>query len=573
MSFDGLFTKWMTDEVEQAILGGRISKIHQPLPYEIQLTIRANRKNHILLLSAHPMMARIQFLQEKGDNPEVAPNFCMILRKYLEGSIIRSVEQVESDRIIHLDLDTRDELGDEAKWRLTLEMMGRHSNLFLVDRTNQQIVDCLKRVPLSQNSYRTLQPGAVYQLPPHQLKKNPFSYSLFELDSLLQQSNSETSMTKRLMDTFQGMSTLSANEIVERSMSSGQSLAESLWNYLQIGNDHRRPTLATLTNGKSYFTVFPYVMFQEGEQQSFEDLSSLLTAYYVHKVQEEKIQQLAGSLLQMLKSELKKNREKMLKFEQDLAKSENADEYRIKGELLNTYQFQIEKGQEEITVENYYEDNQLVTIELSNRLTPSQNAQAYFKRYQKLRNSISHIEEQRTTTQQEIDYLESVLYQIEDADVRNLEAIREELVGSGYLKRAILKKGRQKLSPAKPLVFYANDGTRILVGRNNLQNDQLTLKTARKEYLWLHAQNIPGSHVIIESANPSDETIGQGAMLAAYYSKYRYSATVPVDYVQVAKIRKPNGAKPGFVVYEGQQNTYITPDEAVILQLKQNKPQ
>lgn len=570
MSFDGLFTHWMTQEVSEAILGGRITKIHQPLPYEIQLTIRANRKNHILLLSAHPMMARIQFLQEKGDNPEMAPNFCMILRKYLDGALIRSFEQVGSDRMIHMDLDTRDELGDEAKWRLTLEMMGRHSNLFLIDRTTGVIVDCLKRVPLSQNSFRTLQPGAVYQLPPHQGKKNPFEVSLFEMDTLLAGQASDDGMAKGLMTVFQGVSTLTANEVVERSVLNGQSLAEAFWNYVQEGNTHRVPSLTTV-GGKTYFTPFPYRML-EGEVQSFETLSELLSAYYVQKVQEDKIQQLAGNLLQMLRTELKKNRDKMIKFEQDLARSENAEEYRIKGELLNTYQFSMEKGQTQITVDNYYDDYKPITIDLSIRLTPSQNAQSYFKRYQKLRNSISHIEEQQRMTAEEIDYLESVLYQIEESDVRNLEAIREELVHSGYLKRTSLRKGRQKLTPSKPMVFYANDGTRILVGRNNVQNDQLTLKTAKKDYLWLHAQNIPGSHVIIESNDPSEETIGQGAMLAAYYSKYRHSGTVPVDYVQVSKIRKPNGAKPGFVVYEGQQNTYITPDEAIIAQLKQNQP-
>ena len=572
MTFDGLFTKWMTDEVSKEIIGGRISKIHQPLPYEIQLTIRSNRKNYLLLLCAHPMMARFQFITEKGDNPEIAPNFCMILRKYLEGAIIRDFTQVGADRIIHLDVDTRDELGDEAKWRLTLEMMGKHSNVFLVDRRNQQIIDCLKRIPLSQNTYRTLQPGASYQLPPHQTKINPFEMTLFELDARLTKGLGEDSLAKSLMSLVQGMSTLTANEIVERSMMFDETLAESLWKFLEQNNEKPTPTLAKLSNGKSYFTVCPYYSFQNAENQSFETLSELLTAYYVHKVQEEKIQQLAGNLLQMLKSELKKNREKLVKFEEDLQKSEKAEQYRIKGELLNTCLYKIEKGQTEIQVENYYDNNELLTIQLSTWLTPSQNAQAYFKKYQKLRNSIEHIEKQQEVTRQEIQYLEQVLYQIEEADVQNLEIIREELVASGYLKRSTMKKGKQKIKPSKPYVFYSNDGTRILVGRNNLQNDTLTLKQAKKEYLWLHAQNIPGSHVIVESASPSDETIGQAAMLAAYYSKYRHSATVPVDYVSVSKIRKPNGSKPGFVVYEGQQNTYITPDEAVIQQIRENKP-
>ena len=274
----------------------------------------------------------------------------------------------------------------------------------------------------------------------------------------------------------------------------------------------------------------------------------------------------------MLKSELRKNREKMVKLDEDLARTEDADHYRVYGDLINTYQHQIEKGASSVTVQNFYQDYEEVTIPLNPLLTASQNAQAYFKKYQKLRNAVTHIHEQQEATKNEMDYLESVIYQIEEADVFNLEAIREELVESGYLKRSALKKGIKKQGSAKPHVFYATDGTRILVGRNNLQNDQLTLRQAKKEYLWLHAQNIPGSHVIIESSNPAEETIGEGAMLAAYYSKYRLSGTVPVDYVQVSKIRKPNGAKPGFVVYEGQQNTYITPDPLKVEALRNNKP-
>lgn len=565
MTFDGLFTKWMTKEISDQIIGGRISKIHQPLPYEIQLTIRANRKNHILLCSAHPMMARVHFMTEKADNPETAPNFCMILRKHLEGAIISDFKQLGSDRILQMDIDSRNELGDEAKWRFTIELMGRHSNMFLINRQENIIVDCLKRVPLSQNSFRTLQPGAVYQLPPHQVKKNPFDYDLFQLDVLLQMKPSQEQASKLLMDQFQGVSSQTAHEIVERALRKDQSLAEALYGYIQEGNQALRPTLS-IRNQKSYFTPFPYLSLNADQEKYFDSLSALLEAYYINRSQEERIQQLAGNLLQMLKSELKKNCDKLVKLDDDLAKSEQAESYRIKGDLLNTYQHMIEKGQDQITLDNYYDDNQPMTIALSHRLNPSQNAQSYFKRYQKLRNSIQHIEEQKRETLEEIDYIETILVQIEDSDVKNLEAIREELTQSGYLKKQA-RKGKQKTASSKPYEFFASDGTRILVGRNNIQNDQLSLRTAKKDYLWLHAQNIPGAHVIVESNNPSDETIGQAANLAAYYSKFRHSATVPVDYLPVKFLRKPNGAKPGFVVYEGQQNTFITPNEELVRQM------
>lgn len=563
MTFDGLFTKWMKDEMAAAIVGGRISKIHQPLPHEVRLTIRSNRQNYYLLCSVHPTMARVHFVSDKGDNPESAPTFCMILRKHLEGAIIEQVTQVESDRIIQLDTITRNEMGDPEGWRLTIELMGKHSNMFLINRKTNGIVDCLKRIPFSQNSYRTLQPGAMYQLPPHQKKKNPFSFSLFELDALLaaHQTKDEACLTT----TFQGISKQAAHEIVERAETLHLTVAEALYHYIQEGNTQRTPTLTTV-GSKQYFTPFSYLSLGPNVH-SYATLSQLLETYYAQKAQSDRIQQLAGNLLHMLQTELKKNREKLVYLDEDMSKTEQADQWRIKGELINIYQHQLKKGQSSVLLPNFYNDNEELVVALDTRLTPSQNAQAYFKKYQKLRNSVAHIEAQKEKTLQEIDYIENILVQIEDSDSKNLEIIREELVQSGYLKRQ-LKKGKQKLPTSKPYEFYATDGTRILVGRNNLQNDQLTLKMAKKEYLWLHAQNIPGSHVIIESAHPSDETIGQAAMLAAYYSKYRHSATVPVDYVSVSKIRKPNGAKPGFVVYEGQQNTYITPDEAIIEQLR-----
>lgn len=567
MAFDGLFTHWMTKELSSEIVGGRISKIHQPLANEIQFTIRSQRKNYILLFSAHPMMARVQFMQEKAENPEFAPNFCMLLRKYLEGAIVQSMRQIGSDRIIELDIDTRDELGDFARWRFIIEIMGKHSNMFLIDRDTMKIIDCLKRIPLSQNTFRTLQPGATYQAPPHQEKKNPFDYSLVELDTILHLQHTEYPM-KKLMNTFQGISHETAVEILERAEKRQQSLAEALYDYLQQGNEHLEPTM-TIYQDKAYFTPFPYLSLP-GKQSTYPSLSLLIEQVYIHKVQADRIQQLAGNLLIFLKNELKKNRDKMIKLEDDLKKSEDAEMYRIKGELLNAYQYSIQKGQESITVEDFYEQKP-VTIELYNWLTPSQNAQSYFKRYQKLKKSIHFIEEQKEKTLQEIDYIENILLQIEDSDIKNLEIIREELMQTGYLKRQA-KKGKQKKPVSKPYVFYSSNGTRILVGRNNQQNDQLTLKDAKKNYLWLHAQNIPGAHVIIESEHPTDETIGEAAMLAAYYSKFRFSATVPVDYLPVSKIRKPNGAKPGFVVYEGQQNTYITPDFDVIERLKKNTP-
>ena len=259
----------------------------------------------------------------------------------------------------------------------------------------------------------------------------------------------------------------------------------------------------------------------------------------------------------------------MKKREQTLKESENAENYRRNGELLTTFLTQVPRGAKEVVLPNYYEEDRPIKIALDPALTPNQNAQKYFHRYQKLKNAVKLIGEQIQEAKDEIQYLESVLSQLEIAGPMDIEAIKEELTSEGYLKKKNLKKQKRK-KPSQPDQYFSSDGTLILVGKNNLQNDQLTMKTAKKTDYWLHAKNIPGSHVIIKSDQPSDETITEAAELAAYFSKYRYSAQVPVDLVQVKHIRKPNGAKPGYVIYENQKTVIVTPEEEKIIAMKQN---
>lgn len=564
MSFDGVFTRAMVNELNRELENGRIGKVHQPFQHEIILTVRANRKNKRVLLSAHPSYARLQVIEDSLSNPDSAPNFCMVLRKKLEGAIIEEIRQLGNDRIVIFSFRNFDELGDQQQLELIIELMGRHSNIFLIDKESRVIIDCLKHVPFYQNSFRPLHPGVTYQLPPHQDRSDLFALEPQEIENLVAQFDPEVPLRNSLQKTFQGLGSDSAQEIAhyatkEHAVSTGIQLFKERLGAVA-------PTLTNESERKQHFTPFPFETLT-GEKQSFASLSQLLDAYYAEKATRDRIHQVASDLLQIVSTERKKNQLKLQKLDQTLLETEKADVYRIKGEILTAYLHQFEKGQNEVVLNNFYDDEQPIAITLNPSLTPSQNAQKYFSKYQKLTTAVNHVNEQIRQTHAENEYLETIETQIQLSDPQDLEEIKDELSESGYLKRKQSLKHKKKKA-SKPHRFRSTDGTSILVGKNNLQNDQLTLKTSKKSDIWLHAKNIPGSHVIIESNNPSEGTLLEAAKIAAYYSKFQNSANVPVDYVAVKQIRKPNGAKPGFVIYEGQRTVYVTPDKDLIRSLK-----
>ncbi|MGY3778802.1 NFACT RNA binding domain-containing protein [Isobaculum melis] len=560
MSFDGLFTHGMVDELGQTLENGRISKIHQPYKNEIVLVIRANGKNHKLLLSSHPSYARIQLTEIPYENPAAPPTFCMILRKYLEGAVLKEIKQIENDRIVHFIFKNRDEIGDMKNIILVAEIMGRHSNLFLIEESEQKIIDCIKHISPLQNSFRTLLPGATYINPPKSNQLNPFDAEFF-----LPVDQPELSMKQLIQKTYQG---IGADTAVEISYQAEEKLAHFPKAMQKMVTDFSEknltPTLIIQGN-KSSFVPLPFASIS-GERQSFQTLSELLDAFYQGKAERDRVQQQGADLIRIVQTELNRNQKKLVKLQQSLDETEHADIYRIKGELLTAFLYEMEKGMPEITLANFYEDNQPLKIALDVRKTPSQNAQKYFAKYQKLKNAVAYIHEQQQLTQVEVDYLESVATQIELASPKDLVAIKEELQQEGYLKKQ--KKMRTEKKSIQAETYLATDGTVILVGKNNFQNDQLTLKTAKKTDIWLHTKNIPGSHVIIQSAEPSEETLLEAANIAAYFSKSQLSASVPVDIVPVKKIRKPNGAKPGYVIYEGQRTVHVTPDAELVSRLR-----
>ncbi|OWW60406.1 fibronectin-binding protein EfbA [Enterococcus hirae] len=566
MSFDGVFTHAMINELRETLLSGRISKIHQPYENEVVLVIRSRGKNQRLLLSAHPSYARIQITQIDYQNPDTPPNFVMMLRKHLDGAILESIEQIENDRVIHFHFTKRDELGDLQNIILIVELMGRHSTIILVNKESGKILDAIKHIGSSQNTYRSLLPGVDYIAPPEQNQLNPFSQ---EKEKVFHRLSQMDLTPKGIQQQFQGIAFDTAQELVAR-LTERPNEKMLVWQEFFTAIDTQlSPSLYEVAE-KEYFTPINYRFFDSNTQQKkmYPTLSALLDAFYQEKAEKDRAKQQGGELIRKIENELKRNRNKLKKREQTLKDSENAEDYRRDGELLTTFMAQVPRGANEVTLPNYYEEDRPITIKLDPALTPNQNAQKYFHRYQKLKNAVKLIGKQIEEAKNEIDYLESVLSQLEIAGPMDIEVIKEELTAEGYLKKKSSKKQKRK-KPSQPDQYLSTDGTLILVGKNNLQNDQLSLKTAKKTDYWLHAKNIPGSHVIIKSDQPSDETITEAAELAAYFSKYRHSAQVPVDLVQVKHLRKPNGAKPGYVIYENQKTIIVTPEEEKINKMKQ----
>lgn len=566
MSFDGIFTHLMVRELNEKLIGGRINKIHQPYENEVVLLIRSQGKNHKLLLSAHPSYARIQLTSMEYRNPQTPPNFAMMLRKHLESAILEEIEQVENDRIIHFSFSKRNELGDLENIVLIVELMGRHSTILLLNKDSGKILDVIKHVGASQNSYRLLLPGATYVMPPKNSGINPFIATDPQVFERLS-SEPETTAAS-LQSKFQGFGRDTANEIaflLQRQPNKKMHVWHDFINRL-LEDPH--PSLIK-QNQKEFFTPIPFASLLNDDCtiEHYSSLSELLDAFYYDKAERDRVKQQGGQLLKLIHNELERNKKKLKKREQTLLASENSEEYRQKGELLTTFMHQVPKGETSVTLENYYVENQPIEIALNPALSANQNAQKYFQKYQKLRNAVKVVGSQIQETKEEITYLESVQSQLEIARPRDVAMIQEELRNQGYLKKRNTKE-KVKSEKSKPEQFFATDGTEILVGKNNLQNDELSLRVAKKNEFWLHAKDIPGSHVIIRSSEPTKETIVEAAQLAAYHSKYRNSSRVPVDLVQVRYLKKPNGAKPGYVIYENQTTYFVTPEEELVNRLR-----
>ena len=551
MSFDGFFLHHMVEELRRELVNGRIQKINQPFEQELVLQIRSNRQSHRLLLSAHPVFGRIQLTQTTFENPAQPSTFIMILRKYLQGALIESIEQVENDRIVEITVSNKNEIGDHIQATLIIEIMGKHSNILLVDKSSHKILEVIKHVGFSQNSYRTLLPGSTYIAPPSTESLNPFTIKDEKLFEILQ---TQETTAKHLQSLFQGLGRDTANELEKILVS------DKLSTFRNFFSQETKPCLTE--------TSFSPVPFANQVGEPFTSLSDLLDTYYKDKAERDRVKQQASELIRRVENELQKNRHKLKKQEKELLATDNAEEFRQKGELLTTFLHQVPNDQDQVILDNYY-TNQPITIALDKALTPNQNAQRYFKRYQKLKEAVKYLTDLIEETKATILYLESVETVLNQAGLEEIAEIREELIQTGFIRR----RQREKIQKRKkPEQYLASDGkTIIYVGRNNLQNEELTFKMARKEELWFHAKDIPGSHVVISgNLDPSDEVKTDAAELAAYFSQGRLSNLVQVDMIEVKKLNKPTGGKPGFVTYTGQKTLRVTPDPEKIASMKKS---
>lgn len=548
MSFDGFFLHHMTEELRRELLGGRIQKINQPFEQELVLQIRSNRKSHKLLLSAHSVFGRVQLTDTTFENPAVPNTFIMVMRKYLQGAVIEAIQQVENDRILEISVSNKNEIGDSVAVTLVIEIMGKHSNIILLDKASGKIIEAIKHVGFSQNSYRTILPGSTYVAPPQTGSLNPFTVGDEKLFEIL---HTEDLEPKRLQQIFQGLGRDTATEL------SGRLTADKLKTFRAF---FASPTQPSLTE-KS----FSALLFSDSKTQ-MSTLSELLDTFYKDKAERDRVNQQASELIRRVENELEKNRKKLGKQEEELLATENAEEFRQKGELLTTFLHQVPNDQEQVELDNYY-TGEKISISLDKALTPNQNAQRYFKRYQKLKEAVKHLTSLIEETRATILYLESVETALAQASLTEIAEIREELIQTGFIRRRQREKIQKRQKPEK---YLATDGqTIILVGRNNLQNDELTFKIAKKDELWFHAKDIPGSHVVITgNLQPSDEVKTDAAELAAYFSKARLSNLVQVDMIETRKLNKPTGGKPGFVTYSGQKTLRVTPDEEKIKSMK-----
>jgi predicted ribosome quality control (RQC) complex YloA/Tae2 family protein len=568
MSFDGLFTKAMVNELSRTLKGGRINKVHQPYKNEVILTIRANGVNQKLLFSAHPSYARVQLTNEAYDNPSEPPMFCMLLRKHIEGYILEDVYQVENDRMIIFEIKGRNEIGDVSYKQLIIEIMGRHSNIVLVDKTRNIILDSVKHVSFAVNSHRAILPGQTYIYPPEQNKQNPF---MVGTDDILRKIDFNSGkLDKQIVEHFAGTSPLFAKEVIYQSGIANRATIPIAFLQLieRIKSGELVPSIMS-TDNKEVFYLFP-LQHIKGEVKTFSTLSELLDRFYFGKAERDRVKQQGNDIERLIINEKEKNEKKIEKLESTLREAEKADQLQRFGELLTANLYAAKKGMKEIEVIDYYDEmGGTVAIALDPRKTPSENAQKYFSKYQKAKNSVSIVIEQIEKAREEVLYFENLLQQVQSASPKDIQEIREELVEGGYI-RDRQKRNAKKISNAKPILdhYLSSDGTEMIVGKNNKQNDYLTNKLAARDEIWLHTKDIPGSHVVIRSKEPSEATVHEAAKLAAYFSKARNSSSVPVDYTKVRYVKKPSGAKPGFVIYDNQQTVYVTPEEELVLKLK-----
>ncbi len=557
MAYDGLFIHSLLNSVRPLVVNGRLSKIYQPFAQDLILTFRKERKNIQLLLSANAQYPRFYVTKQAIVNPDKAPTFVMVLRKYLEGSVLQSIDQVGVDRIVNFNFSNRNELGDQVQLVLSLELMGRHSNVILYDKKSGQIIDLLKRVNPDENRVRLLLPKAKYELPP--LIPGINGFKITEAEFNLKATNTDPAA---LAKQFGGLDRDDRQEL-EGYLEDDLSFS-SFKTFMDQFDKKGAFILKTPKNKRKIFPYLPYHL-DLTKEASDPDFNHALDEFYQYQSNQDWVKQKSSQIERVIKNEHNKLTKKIVKLKKQLDQAENSEGYRIRGEILNANLAQVKPGMSQIELPNYYDNNKPIKIKLDTALSPARNGQKYFTRYKKLRDSIKHVKEQISIAQTNLNYFDTIQTAIDNAEPQDIDQITDELTSQGYLKKPQKPKRKKKITEKNLNKFRISTGKTVLVGKNNLQNDWLTLKKANKTDIWFHVKNIPGSHVILQSSEATDEDIKETAEIAAYFSKAKNSAHVQVDYVVDKRVKKPNGAKPGFVIYTGQNSIEVTPEKERVL--------
>lgn len=585
MALDGIFLHFLKQEIEREALGARVEKVSQPSKEELVLSLRNRTGAYKLLLSVRSNSPRVHFTKYAPDNPQTPPMLCMLLRKTLVGAVLTGLRQAGLDRVLFLDFDASNEIGDRVHPSLCIEIMARHSNIILLDE-NGTVIDAVKRIDAAKSSVREILPGVPYELPPAQDKVNLLQEDArAAYERVLAQG--EARLSAALLHSLQGVSPIVCRELANRAagedlLVSSLSLAqksillqelEALLKRVRGGSPE--PEMVLDQEGKPVdFAFLPVGQYGSlMNVRAYSELSALLDDFYTERDRAERTKQRAQDLFRLLTSTMERITRRLNAQRAELAASEDREELRIRAELINAYQYTLEKGAPFYDVENYYDENRILRIPADPALTPARNAQKYYKEYRKAQTAQRVLTEQIAAGEQELQYIESVFDALSRSQSeRELAEIREELAAGGYLKRR--RSAKQKAPKAlPPMEFCTDDGFSILVGRNNVQNDKLSLKMAAKNDLWLHTKNIPGSHVILVTGGrePSGEALVQAAQLAAWFSRARESSSVPVDYTPVRMLRKPQGARPGKVIYDTYRTLSVRPSGELAQRLAQHK--
>ena len=577
MAFDGVMMHYVKEEIKSVALDARVSQIHQPNRDELVIALRTKNGNKKLLVSSRANSPRICFTEHSIENPATPPMLCMLLRKRLGGAKLVDVRQIELERIMFLDFIATNELGDKVKLTLCVEIMGKYSNIILIDE-NDNIVDALKRVDFTMSTQRLVLPNIKYELPPKQDKLCILECSGRDIVEKAINTPAEMRLSKALLSAMQGVSPIITRELEYMvGVDSNRELTvidklkliekvDKLKEYIVSGE--KSPTMMIKPVGKPFDISFMDIM-QYGEMASkkrFLDFSTLLDSFYYERDKAERMKVKGQDLLRLCSNIQDKLCRKIAVQEKELKDSLNRDKLRKKGDLLQANMYKMVRGQSFIDVEDYYDNNKIVRIKLSPTLNPSQNVQKYYKDYRRAKTREEMLTVQIAKAKAELQYISAVQESLGRAESeRELTEIRQELVDEGYLKNRNPKGRNKALKLLPPKEYTSSDGFTIYVGRNNKQNDKLTLKTARNYDMWLHTKDIPGSHVIIVSDNReiTDTAILEAASLAAYNSKAKESDNVPVDYTIVKNVSKPSGAKPGMVIYVNNKTVYVTPKESI----------